>query len=266
MIGRVSSLAAVVDGHSQTDRAGRKVATNATNGALIGGVGVVNGASIGSDRRTDGGVESVTDLHTLDSQVGVLGLDSRDIESGPAVVGARTKVELTPGGSVGTVAVGRDSGTLSGSPATLGVGIESNVAGLTRGEGEVHAGIAVPSVHSTVRAVLVPDNNGPVLGVVTLELNNVLVGAGAGLADLDDVATVGVADVTLVGVAGAGAASAGTEARGRVAAGGLGGSPGGGGGGCGSLAAGHTLRASQSAGGKCCQQHNRLGELHVVKE
>jgi hypothetical protein len=258
-----TDLSAVVNSDSETNGTGGDVTTNTTDISLSTGVGVVNGTSIGSDGRA-GAAKSITDLHTLNGETGILSLNGRDIETRPAVVGSGAKVKLTPGGGVGTRAASGDRGALRGGPATLGIGIESVVLGSTGRKSKSLASVAIEAVHLAILAILVPDNNGPVIGVVARELNYVLVVAGVGLGNLNDVATVGVADVTDVGIAAAGGAGASTEAGGGVAAGRRDGGPRrrSGAAGGGSLATGVTLRKGENTGGESCQQHKRLGEVH----
>lgn len=193
-------LTTVVQGYGQTDRTGNQVAANTTLSSENSGVGIGNSSSTLGNRRASPVRKSTTNLHTLDSEIGILRLDSGDIEARPARVGGRSEIEFTPGGRVATVAVGRD-GVLGGSPTTLGIGIEGVVLGRSGGEGEAVAGVAVPAVHLAVGADLVPDHDLPVVGVGALELHDVLVAAGFGAGDLDDVAAVGAADVADVGVA-----------------------------------------------------------------
>lgn len=272
-----AELRGVVNGDSQTDRAGGEVTTNTTNVSLSLSVGVADSASTGSNRRASR-AKSITDLHTLDSEAGVLSGNSRDIEAGPAAVNGGAEIELTPGGGVATVGVGGDRASGSGE-TTVGVLIEGDILGGTGGEAEGLDGVTVPAIHLAVRTVLVPNSDGPVLGVRALELHHVLVLARIGGRDLDDVAAVGVADITSVGVA----ATAGTgdtaEAGGRVGAAGRSVSPGttgrggrgrssagggGGGGGC-DLAALMAFGTSDGAGSEGCQQQERLGELHCCE-
>lgn len=205
-----------VKGDSQTDRAGGEVTTDTTNVSLSLGVGVADSARAGSDRRASR-AKSITHLHTLDGEAGVLSGNSRDIETRPAVVDSGAEIELTPGGGVATVGVGGDRASGSGE-TTVGVLIEGDIRGSTGGEGEGLDGVTEPAIHLAVGTVLVPDCDGPVLGIGALELYHVLVLAGIGGRDLDDVAAVGIADVAGVGVAATAGAGGTAEAGGRVRA------------------------------------------------
>lgn len=267
-------LTAVVNGNSQANAVtGGQVATDATDGSLSGSVGVVNRATTGSDRRA-GSTDSIADLHTLDREASVDSLDVGDIETRPAVVGSGAEVELTPGGGVATVRVSGDGGALGGGPATLGVIIEGDVDGGAGRQSKSLAGVTVPAVHVAIGTVLVPDGDSPVVGVVTLELGDVLVLVGVGGGDLNDVGAVGVANVTGVGHVAAGGAGDGAESRGGGSAGGGEASPGGVGGRRGSrrssgsggagLAALEALRTggSEGAGSEACEEQDGLGELH----
>lgn len=210
-------LAAVVQGNGQTDRTGNQVTTNTTLVRESSSVGVGNGSSTLGDRRASAVRKSTANLHTLDGKTGILGLNSGDVEARPARVGGRPEVKFTPGGGVATIAVGGDR-VLSGSPATLGIGSKGVVLGRSGGEGEAVTGVAVPAVHLAVGADLVPDYDLPVVGVGALELHDVLVAAGFGAGDLDDVAAVGAADVANISVSRAGGLGRRTESIGAVLA------------------------------------------------
>lgn len=186
-----------------------------------GGVGADNA---GGALRDGGALLTlvVADLHTGNVHVGELCDDAGNVPAGEAVVLGVAHVELTPGGRVLTDEVGRKTFTLGGTPTTLGVVIDGNedaVAGLN---GEAQSLVGAPeTVQTTAWAVRVPHDDGPGLGVVVLEADNVLVLAGGVLFDTDHVATPGAADITdVVPVEGANAlaGSGRTESGGGVLA------------------------------------------------
>lgn len=190
--------------------------------ALVGGgVGVDSaGTTLG-----DGGALLtlvVANLHTSDVQVGELSDDAGDVPAGETVVLGVAHVELTPGGGVLTDVVGRETLALGGTPTTLGVIIDGNEDAVTGLNSEAQSRVGAPeTVQTASRAVGVPHDDGPGLGVVVLKANNVLVLAGDVLFDTDDVATPGAADVAnVVPVEGANALAGGggTESGGRVRA------------------------------------------------
>lgn len=157
----------------------------------------------------------------MDGKLGVLGLDGGDIKAGPARVLSGAEVEFTPGSSITAVVIGGNRRSLSGSPATLRVGVEGVVLGFTGSNGERVAGVAVPAVHLAILADLVPDHNEPVLCVGTGELHDVLVAASLASFDSDNVAAIGAANVASVGNTGAARFGARAETRrGELAAGG----------------------------------------------
>lgn len=197
---RKTHLLRIVQSNRQANRSRNQVPTNAADIGLDTGIGVTDHVRAGGNRRAGIRVQHAADLHSLDGQTGVLGLDGRDIETRPARVDGRAEVEFTPGGRVAAVVVGRD-GALGGGPASLGIGVEGVVDGFAGADGELVAGLAVPTVHFAVGADLVPDHHEPVFGAGTRELDDVLVFTGYAALDADDVASVGGADVAGVGVA-----------------------------------------------------------------
>lgn len=238
-----------------------------------GGVGVDNAGGASGD----GGALLtlvVADLHTGNVQVGELSDNAGDVPAGVAIVLGVAHVELTPGGSVLADVVGGETFTLSGTPTTLGVVIDGNKDAVTGLNGEAQSLVGAPeTVQTAAGAIRVPHDDGPGLGVVVLEADNVLVLAGDVLFDTDDVATPGAADIAdVVPVEGTNAlaGSGGTESGGgvlavggvaspvagtrRAGAGGAGGAGGDGGGtdggdglnGCGGLGGGSGGRSGSS--------------------
>lgn len=260
-------LALPVDGNlEQNVTVSGDVAANSTDISLASGVGVIDRRSIGRDAGA-GAAALLADLHTLDSLASILSNDGGDIEAGPAAIAGAAEVELTPGRGVAATRVKGHATAGSGSETAVGVVVEGDVLGLTGVEGKREGGVAEPAVHLAVGAVLVEEDQVPGLAVLAGDLGDVLVVRGIIGGDLDDVATVGVADVALVGDSGAGVGGFSTEAatgRGRGGRGrrGRGGSRGGGGG----LTSLVALRAGKGSGAKGCQQQKRLGELHFLKE
>lgn len=210
-------LAAVVQGDGQTDRTGNQVATNTTLVSESSSIGVGNRSGAFGDRGASAVGEGTANLHTLNGEIGILGLDSGDVEARPARVGSRAEVKFTPCRSIAAVAVGGD-GALGGSPATLGVGIEGVVLGGTGGECEAVAGITIPAVHLAIGTNLVPDHDLPILGVRALELHDILVAAGLGAGDLNDIATIGATNVADVSITRARRVGGSTEAISTVLA------------------------------------------------
>lgn len=252
-----------VDGHLEHDVAiPGDVAANATDISLGSGVGVIDRFSTGRDAGA-GAAALLADLHTLDSLASILSDDGGDIEARPAAIAGAAEVELTPGRGVATASVKRHVTAGGGSETTVGVVVEGDVLGLTGVEGKLEGGEAEPAIHLAVGAVLVKEDEVPGLAVLAGDLGDVLVVRGIIGGDLDDVATVWVTDVALVGDSGAGAGGSSTEAGaggGRGGRRGRGGSRGGGGGG---LTPHVALRAGKGGGGKGCQQQKRLCELHL---
>lgn len=187
----------VVEGDNQTDRAGRL--RNSQGGvALIGrGVGLEETRETLADERA-ALTEVVADTHTLDAEAVELSDDAGHIPAGATVVLLVAHVELTPGGSVLAKVRGGDLAR-SGSPTTLRVVVNGNVLGLSLLNGERKSIVRAPeAVHLATGTIGVPEENGPGLDLAALEAEDVLVLAGIGLGDLDDVATPGVTDVTHV--------------------------------------------------------------------
>ena len=190
--------------------------------ALVGGGVGIDG---GTGTLGDGGTlltGVVANLHTGDFHVGELGDDAGNIPAGVAVVLGVAHVELTPGGGILADEVGGQTLALGGTPSTLGVvidGDEDAVAGL---DGEAESRVGGPeTVQATAGTVRVPHDDGPGLGVVVLEADDVLVLAGDVLLNADHVATPGgadVADVVPVEAADTLAGGGGTEAGARVLA------------------------------------------------
>lgn len=197
---RKQNLSAVINGNSQTNRTRGQVGTNTTDIGLSRGVSVIDSSSVLGNRRANR-AKGITDLHTRDRQTSILGSDNGDIEARPATVGSGTEVELAPGRSVATGGISRDSGSGGGDPATIRVLVEGNVDGLASGKSKGVTGVAVPACHLAIRAVLVEDGDGPVVGVGARELRHVFVVAGGRGVNGDDVAAVGVAHVAFVGCA-----------------------------------------------------------------
>lgn len=250
-----------VDGNFKHDvTIPRDVAANATNISLGSGVGIIDGSSVGRDAGA-GAAALLADLHTLDSLASILSNNGGDIEAGPAAIAGAAEVELTPGRGVAARSVKGHATAGGGSETAVGVVVESNVLGLAGVEGKLEGGEAKPAVHLSVGAVLVEEDEVPGLAVLTGDLGDVLVVRGLVGGDLDDVATVGVTDVALVGDSGAGVGGLSTEAGTGGGRGGRRGRRGsrGGGGGLTSLVA---LRAGKRGRGKGCQQQKGLGELH----
>lgn len=141
----------------------------------------------------------ITDTHTLNVKTTELRNDAGNIPTGVTIVLSVAHVKLTPGGSPLTDVVGGDFLTRSGSPSTLRVLIDGDILDFvgveTEGEGLVRSPEAI---HLTVRTVSVPENDFPGLIVATLETDNVLVLVGIGLVYLNDIASPGNADITLV--------------------------------------------------------------------
>lgn len=196
----------------ETDGTSLLVATNAVNGLEGLGVGVDHAGSVAGD----GGALLVVvgaELHTLDGLLSGLGLDSGNIPAGPAVVGRAREIELTPCRAVATERVLGDVLTLSGSPATLGVVVEGNVAGLTGLEGKLESVVAVPAGELSIGADLVPESDSPGLRAAALELDDVPVLRGVLSGHFDDVATPRVTDVTGIEDGAAAAAGRGLAAK-----------------------------------------------------
>lgn len=186
-----------VDLDVQTDRAGDDGAADAIDTSETLVVGVDNVGTVARDGRALAtGV--IADLHTLDCKTSELGLDSRDIPAGPAVVACVAKVKFTPGASVAAEVVGGEIVTLCGTPGALGVLIKGNVLGLTGVDREPEGGVAVPAGQLTIRAHLVPEDDGPRVIVGAVDTDDVLVLRGLVARDFDDVAAPGIANVTLV--------------------------------------------------------------------
>lgn len=206
---------------NETDRAGGLGNSLVGLTLVCGGVGAYNaGGALG-----DGGALLtlvVADLHTGNVHVGELSDDAGDVPAREAVVLGVAHVKLTPSGGVLADEVGRETFTLGGTPTTLGVVIDGNEDAVTGLNGEAQSLVGAPeTVQTAAGAVRVPHDDGPGLGVVVLEADNVLVLAGSVLFDTDDVATPGAADVAdVVPVKGANAlaGSGGTESGGGVLA------------------------------------------------
>lgn len=196
----------------ETDGTSLLVTTDAVDGLEGLGVGVDHAGSVAGD----GGALLVVvsaNLHTLDGLLGSLGLDSRNIPARPAVVGRAREIELTPCRAVAAERVLGDVLALSGSPATLGVVVKGNVAGLTGLEGDLESVVAVPASELSIGADLVPEGDSPGLGVATLELDDVLVLRGVLGGHFDDVATPRVTDVAGIEDGAAAAAGRGLAAK-----------------------------------------------------
>lgn len=161
---------------------------------VILGVGIEQGG----ETLADGGAvlaKVVANTHTLDLEVVELGNDAGNIPAGEAVVLLAAHVELTPGGGV-LAKVGGGDRAGSGSPATLRVVVNGNVLDLVGGKGEVKSLVGGPeSGHLVVRAVGVPEDDVPGLGLGSLETQDVLVLAGGALLNLDNVATPRKTDI-----------------------------------------------------------------------
>lgn len=130
------------------------------------------------DGRANVRVEDTTDFHSLHGKTGILGLDSRDIKTGPAGIDRGAKVEFTPSSSVTAIVISGDRRARGCRPATLGVGVEGVELRRASGKGEIVAGVTVPSVHLRIWPDLVPNDNEPVVGVGALKFHDVLVFAG----------------------------------------------------------------------------------------
>lgn len=190
--------------------------------ALVGG-GV--GADGGTGTLGDGGTLLtlvVANLHTGDVHAGELGDNAGDVPAGVSVVLGVGHVELTPGGGVFADVVGGHILALGGTPSTLRVVVDGDVDAAAGLDGEVESLVGAPeTVQATAGTVGVPHDDGPGLGVVVLETDDVLVAAGGALLNLDHVATPGATDVAdVVPVEGANALAGGgsTESGGGVLA------------------------------------------------
>ena len=181
----------------QTDRTGDRVTANAISTGQGLDISIDDADRVAADSGTLLVVMGA-DLHTLDFLAGRLGLDSRNIPAGKAVVLGATEVKFTPSARVPSELVGRQVLTLGSTPGALGVIVEGNVAALARLESELQSRVTVPTGELTVGAHLVPEVNSPGVLVATLEFHNVLVLRGLVGGDFNDVATPWVTDVTLV--------------------------------------------------------------------
>ncbi|KKA21201.1 hypothetical protein T310_4779 [Rasamsonia emersonii CBS 393.64] len=215
----INQSAIVVNLYRKTNSSGRDIAANAVLPRICLRISVDNLCRIRRDIRAIRR-RSLADLHPLDLLSSSLRLDRGDVIARPSVVPRVSKVELAPSARVSTVAVRGQTAAGSRTPATLRVLGKGNVLGLAGIQGEAQSGMTVPAVHLAVRAVLVPEDHDPRIGVAALELRHVFVLRGLAFRDFDDVAAPGVADVALVGDTAAAAAGAGrgAEACGREGA------------------------------------------------
>lgn len=181
----------------QTDGAGGRVTTDAIGACQGLDVGVDHIGSVAGD---GGALLAVmgADFHTLDFLAGRLRLDSRHIPARPAVVLGAGEIKLAPCTTVAPELVRGQALTLGGTPGTLRVVIDGDVASLTGLEGELKSGVAIPASKFAIGAHLVPENNSPGVSAATLEFHHMLVLRSLVGGDLDDVATPGVTGVTLV--------------------------------------------------------------------
>lgn len=155
-----------------------------------------------------------------------VGLNSRDIETRPAVVGSVGKVELTPETKDDSVGGARNGGAGGVTDeTTLGVGVDSDVGlgvgGDGNGQGE--RGTKETS-EKTFLVALVPEDNIVVLGDLgSVESDGVVVLAQVALGDLNDVGAIGDSVVSAVGGSRARGGGGSTEAgsSGGLGAGGV---------------------------------------------